>query len=158
MLKGIAKALGVHRVEVRDMASFYAFFVRAPQGTTVIRLCNAVVERMQGADEVGRAFEAALGISFGETTEDGAFTLEHTPCIGMCDQAPAALVNDVVVTDLTTEKARQMVVDLKAGLQVQQLVKELGDGNNRNDCDGNPIHREDCLGLQRSRSISGLYR
>ena len=48
-----------------------------------------------------------LGIQFGETTPTGKFTLEHTPCIGMCDQAPAALVNDVVVTNLTpTRPAR----------------------------------------------------
>ena len=55
----IADALGIHRVEVRDMVSFYAFFSRHPQGRTVIRLCNAVVERMitETRQDDGRCFE-----------------------------------------------------------------------------------------------------
>jgi [NiFe] hydrogenase diaphorase moiety large subunit len=52
----------------------------------------------------------------GETTADGAITLTHTPCIGMSDQAPAALVNDVVVTQLTPERAREVVRDLRRHL------------------------------------------
>ncbi|MDQ1256352.1 MAG: [NiFe] hydrogenase diaphorase moiety large subunit [Candidatus Hydrogenedentes bacterium] len=117
----IPKALGIHRVEVRDMASFYAFFSRKPQGKTVIRLCDAVVERMKGADEVGKAFEKALGISFGETTKDGAFTLEHTPCIGLSDQAPGALINGVPVTNLKPEDVPGIVKALQAGQDPAKL-------------------------------------
>ena len=91
-MRYIPKALGVHRVEVRDMASFYAFFSWKPMGKTVIRLCHAVVERMKGADDVARAFEKAAGCSFGETSEDGAISLAYTSCIGMSDQAPSALM------------------------------------------------------------------
>ena len=71
----IADALGCHRVEVRDMTSFYAFFSREPKGATTIRLCNAVVERMKGMDAVANAFEKTLGIRFGETTPDGLISL-----------------------------------------------------------------------------------
>ena len=99
-MRYIPKALGVHRVEVRDMASFYAFFSWKPMGKTVIRLCHAVVERMKGADDVARAFEKAAGCSFGETSEDGAISLAYTSCIGMSDQAPSALINGVPVPNL----------------------------------------------------------
>ncbi len=71
-----------------------------------------------------------LGVTMGETTPDGAITLTRTPCIGMSDQAPAALVNDVVVTHLTPDRGRQLVRDLRRHLDPQQLVTMVGDGNN----------------------------
>ena len=109
----IAAALGMHRVEVRDMVSFYAFLPRQPKGKTTIRLCHSVVERMSGADAVAKAFEDALGISFGETTPDGEFSLEYTSCIGMSDQAPAALVDGVVFTRLTPEDVPGVIKSIR---------------------------------------------
>ncbi|MBN2311806.1 MAG: NAD(P)H-dependent oxidoreductase subunit E [Candidatus Hydrogenedentes bacterium] len=111
----VADALGIHRVEVRDMASFYAFFSREPKGRATIRLCNAVVERMKGADEVAKAFEEAVGCSFGETSEDGKISLEYTPCIGMSDQPPSALVNGVVLTRIRPQDVPGIVAALRKG-------------------------------------------
>lgn len=111
----IAEALGCHRVEVRDMASFFAFFAREPKGKTTVRLCNAVVERMKGADDVAKAFEEAVGARFGETCPDGAISLEHTPCMGMSDQAPAAMVNGKVLTNLRPEDVRGIVEAVRSG-------------------------------------------
>lgn len=126
----IAKCIGSHRVEVEGVVSFYAFLSTEPKGPIVIRLCNDVIDLMQGAEKVAGAFKDALGIDFGETTPDGKISLEWTPCIGMCDQAPAALVNDVVVTYLSTDKAREIVETLKKTGDPKELVHRLGDGNN----------------------------
>ena len=126
----IARQLSIHRVEVHSAASFYAFLSQQPKGQVVIRLCNDVIDQMRGADGVARAFEAELGISVGQTTPDGKITLEYTPCIGMCDQAPAALVNDVVVTELSSDAARRIVHDLRRHMDPRRLVQRLGDGNN----------------------------
>jgi len=126
----IARQVGTHRVEVASVVSFYAFVSRRPQGRVVIRLCDDVIDRMSGADLVAEAFVDELGIDVGEITEDGAIGLERTPCIGMCDQAPAALINDVVVTSLSTDKARDVVRLLREHGDPQQLVQTLGDGNN----------------------------
>ena len=117
----IADAMGMPRVQVRDMVSFYAFLPREPQGKTVIRLCHAVVERLKGADEVAKAFENALGIKFGETTADGAFTLEYTSCLGLSDQGPSALVNGVPMTNLRPEDVPEIVKALKSGVEVRDL-------------------------------------
>ena len=114
-LRVIPKALGVHRVEVSDMASFYAFFSRKAKGKNIVRLCNALVERMKGADEVARAFESAAGVPFGETSPDGSVTLEYTACIGLSDQAPSALINGVPVTNLTPADAAKIVQALRKG-------------------------------------------
>ena len=89
----IASTLGIHRVQVESQVSFYAFLGTSPRGGIVIRLCDDVIDRMQGYDAVLEAFQRALGIPLGSTTADGRFTLEATPCIGMCDQAPAALIS-----------------------------------------------------------------
>jgi [NiFe] hydrogenase diaphorase moiety large subunit len=79
---------------------------------------------------VRAAFEEALGIGLGGTTPDGRITLTRTACLGMCDQAPAALVNDTVVTGLTPAAARGIVAGLREHGDPRRLVKRLGDGQN----------------------------
>ncbi|NLC70852.1 MAG: NADH:ubiquinone oxidoreductase [Desulfuromonadaceae bacterium] len=128
----IAGQTRTHRVEVEGVVSFYAFLSQEPKGNVVIRLCNDVVDQMKGVQEVAKALSAELGIGFGETSADGWFTLEWAPCIGLCDQAPAAMVNDVMVTCLSADKASEMVRALKANPNPGQLTAGygLGDGNN----------------------------
>jgi len=126
----IARAVQSHPVEVESVVTFYSFFSTRPQGKVVIRLCNDIVDWLKGYQAVADAMAKELGITMGETTPDGAITLTHTPCIGMTDQAPAALINGVVVTHLTPERARQLVRDLRRHLDPQQLVTMVGDGNN----------------------------
>ena len=117
----IADALGIHRVEVRDTVTFYAHWSTKPMGRYVVRLCNAVVERMKGADAVARAFEQAVGVSFGETSSDGLISLTYTPCIGMSDQAPSALINGVVLTNLQPEDAGEIVAAMRVGGDLRLL-------------------------------------
>jgi len=126
----ISQALLCPRVEVESTVSFYAFLSKTPKGEIVIRLCNDIIDRFNGSEMVAQTLSQELGISFGETTPDGKITLEYAPCIGMCDQSPAALVNNVVVTDLSSDKVRSMIKVLKETDDPQQLVSRLGDGNN----------------------------
>jgi len=128
----IADAVNSHRVEVESVVSFYSFLSEKPKGKFVIRLCNDVIDKMQGVDKVAKAFQEELDINFGESTADGKFTLEWTPCIGMCDQAPAALVNDKIVTRLSSDSAREIVKSLKENEDEYRLTHMLGDGNNAN--------------------------
>jgi len=120
----IATETGLTRIEVEGVASFYSFLSLSPKGRVTIRLCDDIVDRYAALEGVVSAFEEVLGISIGETSADGAFSLEYTPCIGMCDQAPAAMVNDVVLTKLTPESARSAAAALKAGTPPEQLVSE----------------------------------
>jgi [NiFe] hydrogenase diaphorase moiety large subunit len=99
-VQAIANGLAIHPVEVEDTLSFYAFFDRHPRGRFRIRLSRTPISIMKGAMEVARAFEQALGIGMGGTTQDFAFTLQWTSDIGMADQEPAALVNGMVLTGL----------------------------------------------------------
>ena len=129
-MDAIAGNLGIHRVEVESCVSFYSFLSTEPKGEVVIRLCDDIIDEMKGSSRVARAFRKELGIDFGETTPDGRISLEWTPCIGMCDQAPAALVNDVVLTWLSSDAARRIVRELREHMDPQKLVHSFGDGNN----------------------------
>jgi len=136
----IARQLGVPRVTVDSTASFYAFLSKEPKGKIVIRVCDDIIDRMSGYDVIAEAFKKELGIDFGETTPDGLISLENTPCIGMCDQAPAALVNDEVVTYLSTDKVRDIVKTLRDTKDPKKLVHRLGDGNNADPLVGSMVH------------------
>jgi len=129
-MDAIARAVGTQRVEVESVVSFYAFLSTEQKGKVVIRLCHDVIDCMRGCDRVAEAFREELGIDFGDTTPDGLITLEYAPCIGMCDQAPAALVNETVVTHLSSDAAREIVRKLRQRPVPHQLVEQLGDGNN----------------------------
>lgn len=129
-METIAKAVNSHRVEVESVVTFYSFLSVKPRGKVIIRLCKDIVDWMKGYREVAEAMAKELGVTMGETTADGAITLTHTPCIGMSDQAPAALVNDVVVTNLSPDRAGQIVRDLRRHLDPHQLIAMVGDGNN----------------------------
>ncbi len=126
----IAECVDGHRVEVEGVVSFYSFLSESRKGKIIIRLCDDVIDSLKGGDEVADAFKKSLGIDFGETTSDGRISLEHTACMGMCDQSPAALINDTMVTKLDAEKATEVAEYLKTSDDLSGLVKETGDGNN----------------------------
>lgn len=136
----IARSVSCPRVEVESTVSFYAFLSKKQQGGIVIRLCNDIIDKMNGSDVVANVFREELGIGFGETTPDGKITLEYTPCIGMGDQAPAALVNDEVITNLSSDKARAVVKTLKETGDPKKLVHRLGDGNNAHELVRSMVH------------------
>ena len=119
----IAECLGMTPVEVRDTVSFYGHFSMTPQGRTVVRLCDAVVERMLGAEEVATAFEKECGTTFGTTTADGAISLSYTPCIGLSDQAPNALIDGVPFTHLHPDDVHSIVSAIRAGKDISNHPK-----------------------------------
>jgi [NiFe] hydrogenase diaphorase moiety large subunit len=127
----MATALGTHRVEVRDMVSFYTFLPMEKRGKYTIHLCNALVERMKGADEVARAFEEATGVKVGETTPCGTITLAHTACMGLSDQAPGALVNGVPLANLSPAEVPAIVKALRDGQDPKTLPQAKVDLNLR---------------------------
>jgi len=126
----IAKFLNCRRIDVEGPVTFYSFLSDKPVGHTVIRLCDDIVDRHKGALQISQALEEELNIAPGDTTPDGTFSLHHTPCIGMSDQAPAAMIDDQIFTQLTPDKAVELVRALKTGKTVEELIPRYGNGNN----------------------------
>ncbi len=114
-MQEVADILGIFPIEVQEVVSFYAFLTREKLGKYVIRLSNCMPAVMAGRDIIARFLENELDIEFGETTEDGMFTLLDTACMGMCDQTPAMMINNKVFTNLTPEKVHEIITGLKRG-------------------------------------------
>ena len=121
-MKTVAERTSLTEIAVEGVASFYAFLSSEPKGRVTIRLCDDIVDRFAGLPGVVETFEEALGIKMNETSPDGAFSLEYTPCIGMCDQAPAAMINDVILTALTPESVQEIARKLKDGKRPEDLI------------------------------------
>lgn len=108
-LQEVARLLSIHPVEVYGVVSFYSFLSTKKQGNFVIRLCRTISCDLAGKEAVARQLENELGISFGDTTPDGRFSLSWANCLGMCDQGPALLVNDYVFTQVTAERVYDII-------------------------------------------------
>jgi NADH:ubiquinone oxidoreductase subunit F (NADH-binding)/NADH:ubiquinone oxidoreductase subunit E len=87
-LDAVAAHLRVPRTEVWGVASHYPELRLSPPGARVVRVCTGVSCQARGGDAVMAACERRLGIRAGETTRDGATTLEALDCAFICGSAP----------------------------------------------------------------------
>lgn len=89
----VAQALNLSRAEVHGVVSFYHDFREHPPGRHVLKLCRAESCQAMGSERLAARLERRLGCGFGETTGDGAVTLEAVYCLGNCAASPALLVD-----------------------------------------------------------------
>jgi NADH-quinone oxidoreductase subunit E len=89
-----AAKLGVSRVRIMEVLSFYTMLRRKPAGRYVIQVCRNISCYLTGGEDILRHLETRLGIKAGETTADGKFTLLTAECLGNCDHAPCLMIND----------------------------------------------------------------
>lgn len=90
---GIGRQLNLSRAEVHGVLTFYHHFRSAPPGRHVLQLCRAEACQAMGAATLARRLRERAGLDFGQTTADGALTLEAVYCLGQCACAPAALLD-----------------------------------------------------------------
>jgi len=112
----IAELLDLHPAEVQDTMTFYQFFKETEAdrlGKDRVWVCRGLACMLRGAYELIDHCEAKLGVRCGERTADGRITLEFAECIGACDGAPAVLLNDEHVMDVTPEKADTLFAELR---------------------------------------------
>jgi NADH-quinone oxidoreductase subunit E len=79
----------------------------------VIRVCESAPCHVAGADDVIAALEKELGISMGETTEDGKFTLEFAECVGQCQGIPVITINSQPYVNVNPEKVGEILAECK---------------------------------------------
>ncbi|MBM3243239.1 MAG: NAD(P)H-dependent oxidoreductase subunit E [Candidatus Omnitrophica bacterium] len=112
-MQALADKFGIHPVEVYSVATFYSFLTPRKKGKHVIRISECISNIMAGSRKIEKEFEKALGIKSGETTKDNRITLERTACIGMCDKAPAAMIDNELVGSITAKKVKEIIKKLK---------------------------------------------
>ena len=93
----VSRALGVPLADVCGVIDFYELFNRQPVGRTIVRVCSAPVCALAGAEAVIEALCRHLQTEPGDMSSDGAFTVEHAPCLGLCDHAPAVLIGEKAI-------------------------------------------------------------
>lgn len=89
----VAQALNLTRAEVFGVVSFYHDFREAPAGRRVVKLCRAEACQAMGGRALAEQVLRHFRIGWGETSADGAVTIEAVYCLGFCSVAPAALVD-----------------------------------------------------------------
>ena len=100
----IARALRVPLADVHGVIEFYSLFYNEPVGKRIIRVCTDQACALKGADGVLGHLCAHHGLESGQTAQDLSLTIEASPCLGLCEQAPAALVNAEAETNIDLEK------------------------------------------------------
>lgn len=115
LIAELAKSQNMPLNDVYGVASFYSFLSLStkPPGRNLIRVCKCLPCHLKGGDTVIEGLVRELGIKDGETTSDGRFSLQLTNCIGLCDRAPAMLINDDPHVDLTPAKIPQILKSYK---------------------------------------------
>src|SRR5271157_4849603 len=96
----IAKSLRVPLADVHGVIEFYTLFYNEPVGKKFIRVCTDQACVLKNADGLLNHLCAHHGIKPGQTTPDGATTIETSPCLGLCEQAPAILYGDEAETNV----------------------------------------------------------
>lgn len=118
ILQEIAHEVGIHPSEVYGTSTFYSFLGGGREGgRNTIRLCKTISCHMKGKDRIARQLINELGIDFGETTPDGEFSLEYCNCLGMCDQGPALLVNDTLVSRVKPHEIPEIIEGCRKGIK-----------------------------------------
>ena len=99
----VADYLNITQSSVYGVITYYSMFSISPRGRHIIRVCESPVCEITGSESIVRSVENILGISPGETTDDGFFTLETSECLGRCAEAPCLLIDETFYGYLDTE-------------------------------------------------------
>lgn len=112
-LEAAAKVVNVTPTQMEAVATFYNLIFRQPVGRHVIMLCDSISCYLTGYEEVRDHLKSSLGIDFGQTTEDGRFTLLPICCLGDCDMGPSMRVGEVYHNRLTPERVDEILAEYK---------------------------------------------
>jgi NADH-quinone oxidoreductase subunit E len=113
--RDIAHYLGMSPMAVHEVTSFYNMYNQKPVGKYKLNVCTNLPCQLRDGVSTLKYLEAKLGISMGETTADGMFTLQQSECLGACADSPVILVNDrSMCSFMTPEKLDQLVDGLRA--------------------------------------------
>lgn len=114
VLYHIAERIGSTPAKVMGVATFYSQFRLQPVGKYLIMLCQGTACHVNGSEKIEKAIKDEIGISDGETTADGLFTLKNVACLGCCSLSPVMMINDETYGRLTPEKTKEILRNLKA--------------------------------------------
>lgn len=110
----IAQALNLSRAEVHGCVTFYHDFRDAPAGRYVLKMCRAEACQAMGSEALVKRAEERIGSPCGETSGDGRVTLEAIYCLGLCANAPSAMIDGRLVGRLDIKKLEAILDEVGA--------------------------------------------
>lgn len=105
----ISEILGVAAADIYGVITFYSQFRTKPLGKYRIKICEGTACHVNGARRILTTLKNELGISVGETSENGLFTLQSVACLGCCSLSPVMMINDKTYGSLTPEKVQKIL-------------------------------------------------
>jgi NADH-quinone oxidoreductase subunit E len=103
-IDGLVEYLGVPRIQIEEVLSFYGQFRRKPIGRCHIQACRNISCSLLGAERILDHLTKKLGIAPGQTTADGRYTLSTVECLAACGTAPVLMIDDTYHESMTPEK------------------------------------------------------
>lgn len=110
-LEAASELLGLTRQYVESVVSFYSLYRTEPTGRRTIHVCVSLSCAMAGADDLIHELEHRLGVSVGQSTPDGRYTLLEAECLAACDLAPVCQVNLRYVGPVRPEEADRLLAE-----------------------------------------------
>lgn len=114
-MNSVAKLLGLSRMRVYEVATFYTMFNRSPVGKYHLLVCTTTPCMLCDSTAIVDTIKNKVNIEVGETSADGLFTLTEVECLGACVNAPMVQINDDYYEDLTKKDMEFILDELKAG-------------------------------------------
>lgn len=112
----VAERLGMAPIRVFEVATFYFMFNTKPIGRFHLQVCGTTPCMLRGSDDVLRACKDAGHLKgYGDTSDDGLFTLTEVECLGACVNAPVLQVDDDYYEDLDYDRTVRLLESLKRG-------------------------------------------
>lgn len=111
----VAEMLGMPRIRVYEVATFYTMYNLKPIGKFHVQICTNLPCWLRGSDDVVASCTRKLGVGVGETTDDGLFTISEAECLGACVNAPMMQINDDFYEDLDAGSTETVLTELAAG-------------------------------------------
>jgi NADH-quinone oxidoreductase subunit E len=105
--------LGVPRIQIEEVLSFYGQFRRQPVGRWHIQACRNISCSLMGAERIVDHLTQRLGVAPGQTTSDGRFTLSTVECLASCGTAPVVMVNETYHENISPEKIDALLESLR---------------------------------------------
>lgn len=109
MQQYVAHKMQVPVSAVHGVVSFYSFFTTTPRGRHTVKFCMGTACYVGGTPQLIEKAKQVLGIEPGQTTKDGAITLEVCRCVGACSQAPVIVIDEEVAGRVRPNKLPQLV-------------------------------------------------
>lgn len=109
----ISEQTGIAESEIMGVATFYTQFRLEPVGKYLIMLCQGTACHVNSSELILQTIQEELGITDGETTEDGLFSLKCVACLGCCSLSPVMMINEDTYGSLTSDKTKKILKELR---------------------------------------------